>query len=85
MTNLRRVEDWQAAMTAALTEFRRVLEPGGHVAFEVGEVRGGKILLDEVAVTAGRDAGLRPELVVINDQDFTKTANCWGVCKCFRN
>jgi len=24
-------------------------------------------------------AGLRPELVLINDQKFTKTANCWGV------
>jgi hypothetical protein len=24
-------------------------------------------------------AGLEPVLVLINDQDFTKTANCWGV------
>ena len=24
-------------------------------------------------------AGLEPLLVLINDQKFTKTANCWGV------
>ncbi len=24
-------------------------------------------------------AGLEPVLVLINDQQFTKTANCWGV------
>ena len=27
----------------------------------------------------GVAAGLEPELVLINDQQFTKTANCWGV------
>ena len=25
------------------------------------------------------EAGLEPVLVLINDQKFTKTANCWGV------
>jgi hypothetical protein len=25
------------------------------------------------------EAGLDPLLVLINDQKFTKTANCWGV------
>ena len=27
----------------------------------------------------GVAAGLAPVLVLINDQKFTKTANCWGV------
>jgi hypothetical protein len=56
-----------------------VLVPGGHVAFEVGEVRGGAVRLEEVVIPAGLDAGLEPVLVVINAQQFTKTANCWGV------
>jgi hypothetical protein len=30
-------------------------------------------------VRCGLDAGLRPELILINDQKFSKTANCWGV------
>ena len=25
------------------------------------------------------EAGLEPVLILINDQEFTKTANCWGV------
>ncbi len=39
---LKKPEDWQTKMTAVFRELRRILVPGGHVAFEVGEVRGGK-------------------------------------------
>lgn len=56
-----------------------ILEPGGHVAFEVGEVHGGKIKLEQAVVPCGIAAGFRPMLVLIKDQQFTKTANCWGV------
>jgi hypothetical protein len=70
---------WQGAMTAVFRELRRVLRPGGHVAFEVGEVRRGEIKLEETVLCCGLAAGLRPELILINDQEFTKTANCWGV------
>ena len=76
---LRKLEDWQAKMTSVFHELNRVLEPGGYIAFEVGEVRGGKVRLDEAVVPCGRAAGLDPVLVLINDQKFTKTANCWGV------
>ena len=76
---LRREADWQERMTGVLTELKRVLKPGGHVAFEVGEVKGGKLPLEKLVVPAGIAAGLRPELVMINDQEFTKTSNCWGV------
>jgi len=30
-------------------------------------------------LTCGAAAGLEPVLVLINQQEFTKTANCWGV------
>ena len=70
---------WQAAMTEVFRELARVLRPGGHVAFEVGEVRGGKVKLEEAVLPCGIAAGLEPLLVVINAQQFTKTANCWGV------
>jgi hypothetical protein len=79
ITMARRVDHWQAFVTDTLREVARVLRPGGAVAFEVGEVRGGEIRLEEVVVPAGLDAGLEPELVLLNAQRFTKTANCWGV------
>jgi hypothetical protein len=79
VTLARRLEEWSAFVTATLCEVRRVLVPGGHVAFEVGEVRGGAVRLEETVIPAGLAAGLDPVLVLINAQTFTKTANCWGV------
>ncbi|MEW6775191.1 MAG: DNA methyltransferase [Bdellovibrionota bacterium] len=79
ITMSRRLEDWKKAMTGVLKELHRVLRPGGYVAFEVGEVRGGRIRLEEAVVPCGMEAGLSPVLILINDQKFTKTANCWGV------
>jgi len=75
----RKVDQWQAAMTDVFKELARLLRPGGHVAFEVGEVRGGKVKLEEAVLPCGVASGLEPLLVVINSQQFTKTANCWGV------
>jgi hypothetical protein len=73
------LDDWQAAMTDVFRELHRILQPGGHVAFEVGEVHGGKTKLEEAVLPCGIEAGLKCELILINDQEFTKTANCWGV------
>jgi hypothetical protein len=79
LTIPRKLEVWQAAMTDVFREMHRVLRPGGHIAFEVGEVHAGKTKLEETVIPCGLAAGLEPLLVVINDQQFTKTANCWGV------
>jgi hypothetical protein len=79
LTVVRRLDDWQKAMTDVFAELVRVLRPGGHVAFEVGEVRGGRLKLEEAVLPCGLQVGLEPHLVLINAQRFTKTANCWGV------
>lgn len=79
LTVPKKLEEWQQVMTEVFRELHRVLKPGGWVAFEVGEVRGGKIKLEQAVLPCGIEAGLKPELILINDQDFTKTANCWGV------
>jgi len=74
-----KLQEWQASMLEVFRELYRVLKPCGHVAFEVGEVHGGMTKLEETVLPCGKQAGLEPLLVVINDQEFTKTANCWGV------
>jgi DNA methylase len=79
VTLTKQIDAWKAFVTSTLTELRRILRPHGHVAFEVGEVRGGAVRLDEVVIPAGIAAGLEPVLVLVNAQEFTKTANCWGV------
>jgi len=79
LTVPKHLEDWQRAMSDVILELHRVLRRGGHVAFEVGEVRNGKVKLEEAVVPCGIEAGLEPVLILINDQQFTKTANCWGV------
>lgn len=79
ITMARRLDAWQEAMNEVFRELRRVLRPGGHVAFEVGEVHRGETKLEEAVVRCVVEAGLEPVLVMINDQEFTKTANCWGV------
>jgi hypothetical protein len=70
---------WQDTMKNVFAELFRVVRQGGRVAFEVGEIRGGKIQLEDAIIPAGTSAGFDPELVLINNQKFTKTANCWGV------
>jgi hypothetical protein len=79
LTVPRKVDDWQQAMTAVFHDLNRLLRPGGHVTFEVGEVHRGTVKLEEIVVPCGLAAGLEPLLILINDQQFTKTANCWGV------
>jgi SAM-dependent methyltransferase len=70
---------WQAMVRAALEELARVLRPGGHLAFEVGEVRGGRMLLERLVWEAAEGLPFERLFVLVNRQDFTKTANCWGV------
>jgi hypothetical protein len=79
MTVVHDIAEWQESMTEVFRELARVLSRGGHVAFEVGEVRAGRVKLEEHVIPCGVRAGLTPELVLINSQDFTKTSNCWGV------
>jgi len=79
ITMCKKIEDWSAVMLAAFHEFHRILRPGGWLCFEVGEIRDGKVKLDEIIAPIGVEAGLKCEGILINLQKFTKTSNIWGV------
>lgn len=70
---------WQTMIRAVLIDQARILRPGGHVAFEVGEVRGGKVLLEKLVWDAAVGLPFERLAVMVNQQEFTKTANCWGI------
>lgn len=79
ITIAKKPQDWQNAMQNVFQELHRVLRPGAYVAFEVGEVRNGKLKLEELVIPAATNVGLKSCFVVVNAQEFTKTAACWGV------
>lgn len=76
---LKTEEAWTAMVRDTLRELARVVRPGGHVAFEVGEVRRGKVLLEKLVWKAAEGLAFERLGVMVNQQEFTKTANCWGV------
>jgi len=73
------VDKWASYMAEVFKELYRVTKSGGYVAFEVGEVRKGKINLDEYIAPIGLKAGFVLLGIMINKQNFTKTSNAWGV------
>ena len=79
IAQFKRSDEWQAMMTGVLRDIKRIVKPGGYVAFEVGEVRGGSLTLEELVLPAGVEAGLNPVVIMVNVQEFTKTANVWGI------
>jgi len=76
---LPKLEAWTLKMEATLIELNRILKPGGCIAFEVGEVKKGAVKLEENIAQLGKSVGLLIDYILINTQNFTKTANCWGV------
>ncbi len=79
ITVTRKLEEWSNIMQEVFYELHRILKQGGYVAFEVGEIRNGKIKLEEYVVPLAVNAGFQTEGIIINEQQFSKTANIWGV------
>ena len=79
ITKHRDIDGWRHFASATLRELARITRPGGHIAFEVGEVRNGSVRLEEQVVEAAQGLALDLLGVMINQQEFTKTSNCWGI------
>ncbi len=79
ITMSKTIEGWVKVMQKVFNELFRITKPGGVLAFEVGEVRKGKIKLEEYVLPMGLKSGFTCKHIIINAQNFTKTANIWGV------
>ena len=79
IANFRDPDDWCRFVRECFVEFARVVRPSGHIAFEVGDVRKGSIRLEWYVAKAVVGLPFETLGVLVNDQMFTKTSNCWGV------
>ncbi|MGD9656923.1 MAG: DNA methyltransferase [Methylocystis sp.] len=79
LSQLRSPHEWSLMTRAVFGELARVVKPGGYVAYEVGEVRGGAVPLERLVWRALDDLPFERLGVLVNAQSFTKTSNCWGV------
>ena len=79
ITMAKTVQEWSTVMGRVFHELYRVTKPLGWVAFEVGEVKNRTVNLDEHVVPLGHSAGFECHGILINFQEFTKTANIWGI------
>ena len=78
--DMHKTEDaWMDMIRRVLREQGRIVKEGGFIAFEVGEVRNGRVLLERLVWRAAADLPFKRLGVMVNVQAFTKTANCWGV------
>ena len=74
-----KLDKWTANIADVLVELERIVKLGGRIAFEVGEIRNKTIMLEDSVVKAVGNTGLSVEKVIINDEQFTKTSNIWGI------
>ena len=79
ITISKKLAEWEKIMGEVFIELYRITKIDGYIAFEVGEVRSGKVKLDEHIVPLGISAGFECLGIIINLQEFTKTANIWGI------
>ena len=77
ITICKKLQDWVDEISKVFKELYRITKQGGYVAFEVGEAK--KIMLEQEALPQALNAGFICENIFINSQNFTKTANIWGV------
>ncbi len=82
----RGVEEWKSFIANVLTELLRVLKPRAYAVVEVGEVEtsNGLLNLDDLVAEAAEECQnphkrFVVEEVLVNQQNFTKLANCFKV------
>lgn len=73
------VDVWTTMIRKTLVELMRVVKPGGYIAIEVGDVRGGKVNLERYVWQAAQGLPCSRLGVIVHAAEFTKSAHCFGV------
>ena len=79
ITQTGKLETWKGLVHNTLDSVAAISDCGSALAFEVGEIRNGSLLLDRVVTDVARETAWDPICIVINEQIFTKTSNTWGI------
>ncbi len=79
ITQTRKLEAWKDLVREALDNVATISAQGSVFAFEVGEIRNGALLLDQVVAEVARGTAWEPVCIIVNEQTFTKTSNTWGI------
>ena len=79
ITIKKNLSEWKKFIFKTLKELYRVLKKDKYLIFEVGEVRKGKIKLEEEVLPLAYEVGFKCDSILINKQDFSKTSNIWGI------
>ena len=79
ITQTGKLDAWKALVNNTLDNVAAISDPGSALAFEVGEIRNGSLLLDRVVTDVARGTAWDPICIVVNEQIFTKTSNTWGI------
>ncbi len=79
ITMSKTVNAWSEIMSEVFKELYRITKKQGWIAFEVGEIKAGKVNLEDYVIPLGENNSFTCDSIMINEQTFTKTANIWGV------
>ena len=79
ITMSKNLEEWSDKMRGVFAEIYRVSKKDGIVAFEVGEIKNGKINLEDSIIPIAEESGFNILEIMINSQNFSKTSNIWGI------
>ena len=79
ITQTPKLDIWKDLVVNSLKAVAHITKPEGYFAFEVGEIQSGSLRLEEIVADCAAHTPWTAELILINQQDFTKTSNAWGV------
>lgn len=77
ITMAKTADEWKIFASSVMAEMLRILKPGGRMCWEVGEAK--SVDLEEVSYEAALEVGFEVDSIIINEQNFTKTSQIWGV------